>query len=88
MGKIRRSSADDRGKPPASKGEGLLPAEGQIPEGNKAVFLRTFLKTEMDVATHGHVLFFTEDCYNSMKCNNIGKKLVFMSFPPSSFLLG
>lgn len=42
----------------------------------------------MDVATHGRVLFFTEDGYNSMKRNNIGKNLVFMSFPPSSFLLG
>lgn len=74
--------------PPASKGEGLLPAVGQIPGGNKAAFLPTFLKTEMDVAAHAHVLFFTEDCCNSMKCNNIGKKLVFMSFPPPSFLLG
>lgn len=88
MGKIRRSSAGDQGKPPTSKGEGLLPPVGQIPGGNKAAFLPTFLKTEMDVATHTHVLFFTEDCCNSMKCNNIGKKLVFMSFPPSSFLLG
>ena len=89
MGKIRRSSAGDRGNPSASKGEGLLPAAGQIPGGNKAAFLPTFLKTEMDVAAHGHVLFFfTEDCCNSMKCNNIGKKLVFMSFLPPSLLLG
>lgn len=92
MGKIRRSSAGDRGEPPGGKGEGRLPAAGQIPAGNNAALLPMFLKMEMDVATHEHVLFVffssTGDRYNSMKCNNIGKKLVFVSFPPSSFLLG
>lgn len=62
-----------------------LQQEGIAPSGG------TFL-AEMDAATYDHVLFFffffTEDCCNSMKCNNIGKKLVSMSFPRSSLLLG
>lgn len=73
---------------PRREGRRMAPCARQIPGGNKAALLPTFLTMEMDVATRDHVLSFTEDCYNSMKRNNIGKKLVFMSFPPSSFLLG
>lgn len=59
----------------------MAPHSRENPRGNRAELLLACLRMEIDVATHGRVLFSTEDCSNSAKCNNIGEKLVCLPFP-------
>lgn len=51
---------------PGQAQRGMAPCGGTVLGGNKAAPRPASCRTEMDVATRVHVLFFREDCYNSM----------------------
>lgn len=79
-GGMEGSPGERRGMEGSPGSEITSPRPG-CPRGAGAGLLLARLGMEMDVATHGRVLFSTEDCSNSAKCSNIGQRGAFLSFP-------